>query len=123
MKMLLLLLTLTVMCSCGPSRNTRLSQENERLYRENENLRETSSNRTGYSTHIPSVKIVHGIRGIIIAKSITKNSKIYYFYIRLENNKEIKWTTTAEKFHSKQIGSSVYFDYVGAYRFQDKLQR
>lgn len=118
----ILALILGLLYSCGPSKRTKLEYENYRLYKENASLMEASRNRVIDCKPTASTsKIVKGIRGVIIAKSVTKVTRIYSFYIRLENSKEIKWITTEEKYNSKNVGSLVYFDYIGKYRFQDKL--
>lgn len=128
MKKLILLLITILLCSCGPSRYTRLVQENARLSSEVSNLKEeTQANRyTGSQkasgSYYTQGDLVRNIRGVIIAKSIIRSKEMsWFFYIQLENNKQIRWETTQSKYEQKKKGSPVYFEYIGKHRFRNKL--
>ena len=126
MKLFILLLVLTVMTSCGPSRYARLSQEHFKVKFENEELLQeiselkSAANRTR-PRYTSNGDLVRNINGVIVAKS-KSSSYQYFFYIRLENNKELKWPTSESKYAAKRKGDAVYFEYVGKYRFENNLK-
>lgn len=128
MKKLIFLLIAIVCYSCGSSKYNRLSNENVRLVRENSSLRETTqiqadkNKRDGIgSNYYSQGGLVKNISGIIIAKAINRSAGTWIFYIKLENNKHIRWETTQRNYESKTKGSTVFFEYIGKYRFRDKL--
>jgi hypothetical protein len=117
---------ITVLTSCGPSRYARLSEEHFKVKFENEELlQEISELKSAANRSRPRYSangsLVRNINGTIVAKSKTKTEQ-YFFYIRLENNKELIWPTTQSKYAAKQRGDAVYFEYVGKYRFNDNLK-
>lgn len=65
--------------------------------------------------------LVYDLGGEIFKKILPNEySSRYYFYIKLDNNKLLKWQTTDIKFHSKEIGDRVKFDYLRKDRFSDE---
>ena len=59
--------------------------------------------------------------GIIFKKIPPSDVDIrYYFYIKLDNDKLLKWQTTDIKFQAKKEGDRVQFEYLGKYRFSDE---
>lgn len=65
---------------------------------------------------------IFDISGSIYKKIIDDEecSKGYYFYIKLNNDKLIKWKTTDIKYHNKEVGDGVYFEYLRKDRYSDK---
>lgn len=129
MKRLLLLLITILLCSCGPSRYTRMVRENDRLSKEVSDLREiTQAQAESYRSaqkprgYYSQGGLVKNINGVIIAKAINRTAGMaWFFYIKLDNNKQIRWETSQSKYSAKQVGSPVYFEYIGKYRFKDNL--
>jgi hypothetical protein len=77
----------------------------------------------GYTTYSATYKsdgnLVRNIGGSIIAKAVNRQSKGCFFYIHLDNNKEVRWGK-AKKYDAKDIGDRV-FDYIGKYRFKKQI--
>jgi hypothetical protein len=74
---------------------------------------------TTYSATKSDGNLVRNIGGSIIAKAVNRQSKGCFFYIHLDNNKEVRWGTS--KSMMPKIGDRVFFDYIGKYRFKTNI--
>jgi hypothetical protein len=115
------MLLLAMLSSCGSSRYAKLKEENERL----SDAQGMSDSDKGYTTYSATYKsdgnLVRNIGGSIIAKAVNRQSKGCFFYIHLDNNKEVRWGTSRKKYDAKDIGDRVFFDYIGKYRFKTNI--
>jgi hypothetical protein len=77
----------------------------------------------GYTTYSATYKsdgnLVRNIGGSIIAKAVNRQSGCF-FYIHLDNNKEVRWGTSRKKYDAKD-SDRVFFDYIGKYRFKTNI--
>jgi hypothetical protein len=59
----------------------------------------------GYTTYSATYKsdgnLVRNIGGSIIAKAVNRQSKGCFFYIHLDNNKEVRWGTSRKSMMPK----------------------
>jgi uncharacterized protein YceK len=122
-RILLLLLALTMLSSCGSSRYANLKKENERLSDANgmRDVDQGQNYKYASASYTSDGNLVRNIGGSIIAKAVNRNSKGCFFYIHLDNSKEVRWGTSRKKYDAKQIGDRVFFDYIGKYRFKDNI--
>jgi hypothetical protein len=117
-KLLLLLLALT-MLSLADHRDT----PNLRKRTRDSDAQGMSDSDKGYTTYSATYKsdgnLVRNIGGSIIQSS-KQTIKGCFFYIHLDNNKEVRWGTS-RKYDAKDIGDRVFFDYIGKYRFKTNI--
>jgi hypothetical protein len=89
-----------MLSSCGSSRYAKLKEENERL----SDAQGMSDSDKGYTTYSATYKsdgnLVRNI-GSIIAKAVNRQSKGCFFYIHLDNNKEVRWGTSRKSMMPK----------------------
>jgi hypothetical protein len=78
----------------------------------------------GYTTYSATYKsdgnLVRNIGGSIIAKAVNRQSKGCFFYIHLDNNKEVRWETV-KKYDAKDIGDRVFL--IIGNRFKNKYSK
>jgi hypothetical protein len=122
-RILLLLLALTMLSSCGSSRYAKLKKENERLSDAQgmSDVDHGKSYKYSAASYSSDGNLVRNIGGNIIAKAVNRESKGCFFYIHLDNNKEVRWGTSRKKYAAKDVGDRVFFDYIGKYRFKTNI--
>jgi hypothetical protein len=93
-----------MLSSCGSSRYAKLKEENERL----SDAQGMSDSDKGLhsATYKSDGNLVRNIGGSIIAKAVNRQSGCF-FYIHLDNNKEVRWGTSRKKYDAKDIGDRV----------------
>lgn len=111
-------LVFLVSCSCGTPEEETNQQRYERMAK---GKQEVESNSKKIGDHwINHDKFIYNMDGVIFKKVGPVDWQYYYFFIKLDNNKLVKWKTTEIKFHSKDIGDKVHFEFLRKDRFSDK---
>jgi len=117
LKRILILFSLVflISCSCGED-NAKSKRANaqkeykERLTKKVEEVKKSNVDE----------RFIYDIGGEIFKKVYRKDWDDYFFYIKLDNGGLIEWETKAIKYHSKEVGDRVHFEFLRTDRFSDK---
>ena len=110
---------LMIACGCKESTKAETSQERyQRIAKEKQSGSTIASTSTSTSTNDDS-RFIYDVDGVIFDKEYDSDFNDYYFYIKLEDGKALKWETDDVKFRLKEIGDSVHFDFLRVDRFSE----
>lgn len=114
LKRILLVFSLVLFFSC--SREVDVKTERIKAQQELKELKEKSAK----EKKTVDGRFVYNIGGVIFKKEYEEIFDHYYFYIKLDNDKLIEWEVTSVKYHYKDVGDTVFFEYLKKERFSDK---
>jgi hypothetical protein len=111
LKRVLILFSLVFFFSCGSDESIK----SKRINAQKEKAQQEKATK-----EVKTKDFIYDIGGVIFKKIYKEAWGDYYFYIKLDNDKLIEWETTAVKYHYKEVGDRVHFEYLSISRFSDK---